>query len=156
MDVVETADHLLEQVLRIIFLQLSALTHITQQVATLAKLHDEAHVLARLEGVVQLDDVLVGALLEDAHLLHESPFVLLLVAKNGVLDGLDGHQMLGDLVAGEIDFTESAAAEHPTDTVEIAGAFYHVADLAEIGLYMLFQPLYVIVVLLHLLFLRVH
>lgn len=112
--------------------------------------------LARLKRVIQFDDVLVRTLLQDTHLLHQPPFVLLLIAKNGVLDRLDGDQMLGHLVAREIDFAKGASSQNSTNTIEITGTLDHVADLAKIGLDMLFQPLDIVVVLLHLLFLRVH
>ena len=66
----KTAYHLLEQVFGIIFLQFSAFAYVTEQVATLAEFHDEAHVLASLKRVVQLNDILVCTLFQNAHLLH--------------------------------------------------------------------------------------
>jgi len=69
-NVMKTAYHLLEQVFGIIFLQFSAFAYVTEQVATLAEFHDEAHVLASLKRVVQLNDILVCTLFQNAHLLH--------------------------------------------------------------------------------------
>ena len=59
-------------------------------------------------------------LLQDAHFLHQSTIVLLLVTKHRVLDRLDGDEVLRDFVGREIDLAKGAAAEHVTNPVEIA------------------------------------
>ena len=69
-DVVQSTDHLLEEILGIIFFKLSSLADVAEQVTALAELHHKAHVLTRFEGIIQLDHVLVCALFQDAHLLH--------------------------------------------------------------------------------------
>lgn len=112
--------------------------------------------LARLERIIQFDDVLMGTLLQDTHLLHEPPFVLLFIAEHRVLYRLDGYQMLGHLMACKVDFAKGASAQNPTNSIEVTRTLDHVACLAEVGLDVLLQPLDVAIILFHLLFLRVH
>ena len=93
-DIIESTDHLFEEVLGIVLLELAALSDVTEEVATLAEFHYEAHMLTGLKRIIQLDDVLVCTLLQDAHLLHQSALVFLFIAQHGVLDRLDGYQVL--------------------------------------------------------------
>lgn len=49
MNVVEAGDHLLEQVLGIVFLELTTLSNVAEQIASLAQFHHEAHMFTRFK-----------------------------------------------------------------------------------------------------------
>lgn len=63
MNVVKSAHHLLKQILGVVFLEFSSLSHVTQQVTSLTKFHNKAHVLASFERIIKLNNILVGTLL---------------------------------------------------------------------------------------------
>jgi hypothetical protein len=78
--------------------------------------------LDSLEAVIEPNHIGVVALLQDGDLLHHSPLLLLLIAENLLLDGLDGHEVLAHLVTSEVDLAECSSAQNPSDSVEVASA----------------------------------
>jgi len=78
-DVIQAFHQHLEQVFGVVFLQLPSLPYIAEQVTTLTQFHHEANVLVRLKRIIQLHHTVMSTLLKDRQLLHNSPFLLLLV-----------------------------------------------------------------------------
>ena len=85
-----------------------------------------------LEAIIQPDDIRMVALFKDSHLLHDSLFLFLFISEHLLLNALDSDQVLADLVASQVDFAESAPAEDPANSVEVAGAALHVLVFLEV------------------------
>jgi hypothetical protein len=147
MYIVKPLNQLFKQILGILLLELSPLPDIAQQIATLAQLHDKAHMPIGLEAIIQPDDIGVIALLKNSHLLHDSLFLLLFISEHLLLNALDSDQVFADLVAGQVDFAESAPAEDPANSVEVASAALHVFVFLEVEADHFLQLFYVPVVL---------
>ena len=75
MDVVETLDDLLEDLLCIRFFKSSSFADIVQQVTSCTELHDNDDVLLSLNCFVNLDDVIVSHSEEQIDFLHEFMFL---------------------------------------------------------------------------------
>uniref|UniRef100_A0A7S3ITU3 Uncharacterized protein n=1 Tax=Strombidium inclinatum TaxID=197538 RepID=A0A7S3ITU3_9SPIT len=153
-DVVQALDQLLKEVLCVVFLELSALANVTEEVATLAELHDEANVLLGFEGVVEANDVVVVALLQDGDLLHDLLLLLGLTLQNLLLDRLDSDQVFAHLMARQVHFTEGSLSENSAHPIELVGARLHLAELSEVQAHHALHLLDIGVVLLELLLLR--
>ena len=138
-DVIQTLDQLLEQVLCIVFLELPSLPDVAEQIPTLAELHDKAYVLICLECIVKPHNILMAALLQDAHLLHDPSLLFFLVAQNLLLDRLDGHKVLTHLVARQIDLSKSASTQDSSYPIKLTAARHHGLELREMQLYLLPQ-----------------
>jgi len=76
--------------------------------------------------------------------------MLLLVPEHSVLDGLDGHQVLRDLVAGQVHFAKGTSPEHPSNSIKLARALHHRPCLLQMCVYVLLQLLDICIVLLNL------
>lgn len=149
-DVVETFDQLLEEILGIIFLQSSTLSHVCEQVATLTQLHDEANMLLGFEAIIKSHNVVMITVFQDSHFLHHSLFLFFLVSENLLFDGLDSDKMLTNLVACQVDLAESASSQDSTDSIEVTGARLDGSILFKVHLNLLLQFLDVLVVLFNL------
>ena len=87
MDILEAKDDLFEQKLRNVFLQLSAPSHIREEIATSANLHNVDNVLCIFKLLVESYDIWMPDFLEDLVLLNHL-FVRVLVAHECFVDRL--------------------------------------------------------------------
>ena len=110
--------HLLEHLLRSVFVEMLSLLDVLQEVASVSILHHEEEVLGTLEHFEEADDVGVPDLLEDVDLLHD----LLLgvsVLHVGLVDRLDSDLSTSELVDTEGDLPESTLADGVDEFVEL-------------------------------------
>lgn len=80
MNVVEALDELLEEVLCVVFLELSPLSNIAENITSLAQLHHKRDVLGSFKTVIEADNVMMVTLLQNCDFLHDPLFLLLLVS----------------------------------------------------------------------------
>ena len=116
-DVTQAVDDLPENLLRERLLQSASLSDIVEQVAASAQLHDDDDVFLSLERLVDLDHVVVPQLQQQVHFFHQLR-LLHFVSQVRLVQRFEGHQLSDQLVHGQVDFAEGAAAEHFADPVE--------------------------------------
>lgn len=117
MAVGDTVDHLLENSLRCVFIQVLTLFHKLKQVATISILHDQQKVLRALEDFEQADDIGVADFLEDVDFLH---YLLLGVSVLHValVDGFDGHLSASQFVDTKSHLAKSTFSDELNKLVE--------------------------------------
>lgn len=93
MAIVDRVHNLFEHTLGNIFLKLTALSHIREQVTARHQLHYKKDVLLGLEILVEPHDVLVASLLQDHYLLHYF-FRLCFLLERTRIDALYRHELI--------------------------------------------------------------
>ena len=108
---------LLEHKPGVLLAELPTLSHVVEQVAAWTQLHNDHMMLIGLERLQDFDVVGVSQRLEDVDFVHDLLLLRLLLHEVHV-DALDGHELPGQPVEAEIDFSEGTFAQHLTDLVE--------------------------------------
>jgi len=137
--VCQSFNDLFKEVLGDIFLEFPPLPDVGEEVSAAAEFHHEAHMLGRFELVEQPHHRRVVALLQDPHFLHYLLFLVFLALEELLVDAFDGHELLTELVGGQIYLPEGAPAKDPADPIELAGGQRRLLELLEVELDHLFQ-----------------
>jgi len=78
MRVIQTVDYLLKDFLCKWFFKASALSNVIEQIATRTQFHDNNDVLLSLNGLIDLNDVIVSQFEQQIHFFHQLSFLNLI------------------------------------------------------------------------------